>query len=200
MTHLSPGEFVDAAEGTLAAGRAAHLERCSRCAAQAVTVREALDAAALAEVPEPSPLYWQHLSARVRDRVAQETIVPAWRATPWREYVTARTLVPAASALALAGAVMVSVLLLPRRPPASLPYETAAIVATSPADLAIEPEDSEVWQVLTSAAADVPIEDAHAAGMAVPAGAVDRAVQRMTPDELTELRRLLQSELRGAGD
>ena len=44
------------------------------------------------------------------------------------------------------------------------------------------------------------LEVAHAAGMDIGAGAVDRAVQRMSPDELTELRRLLQSELRRSGD
>ena len=54
--------------------------------------------------------------------------------------------------------------------------------------------------MLTSAAAETPIEDAHAAGMAVPAGAIDRAVQRMTPEELSELGQLLQSEMRRSGE
>jgi hypothetical protein len=82
-------------------------------------------------------------------------------------------------------------------PAASVPPIVAGPAA---ADLIAEPDDSDVWQVLTSAAADVPVEDAHAAGMAVPSGAVDRAMQRLTPAELTELGRLLQSELRGPGD
>jgi len=34
----------------------------------------------------------------------------------------------------------------------------------------------------------------------VPASAIDRAVQGLSADELNELGRLLQSELRGSGD
>jgi DNA-binding GntR family transcriptional regulator len=53
--------------------------------------------------------------------------------------------------------------------------------------------------VLTSAAEETPIEDAHAAGMAVPSGAVDRAVQRMSPEELHALDQLLRREMQRAG-
>jgi hypothetical protein len=64
----------------------------------------------------------------------------------------------------------------------------------------IDADESEAWQVLTSAASEMPIDEAHAAGMAVPAGAVDCAVQRLSPAELDELRHLLQSELHRSGD
>jgi len=196
MSHLSPDEFVDAAEGVLDARRAAHLETCVACRGQAAQVAGALSAARDAEIPEPSPLYWGHLSARVRDAVAHETIVPAWRAVWSRSFGTHR-LVPVASVLALAGAVVVSGLMV-REGRVAIPIEHAAVVP--PSVEAGAADDSEAWQMLTSVAADTPMEEAHAAGMGMPAGAIDRAVQRMTPDELHALEQLLQTELHKAGD
>jgi hypothetical protein len=198
MTHLSPAEFVEAAERTLPPPRAGHLERCERCRTSMADVRAALDAAQAVDVPEPSPLYWQHLSANVRDRVASETIVPAWRAA-WREAFSMRALVPIGSALALVAAVIVAGELTHSRPVPRL-TETAAAVHGAAADPAVEPDDTDVWEVLTSAAAEVPIEEAHDAGMGVTWGAIDRAVQRMSPEELNELGHLLQSQLHGSGD
>jgi hypothetical protein len=54
--------------------------------------------------------------------------------------------------------------------------------------------------VLTAAAADLELEEAHAAGLSVQPSAIDRAVQRLTADELNELGRLLQSELKRASN
>jgi len=197
MNHLSPAEFVDAADRALAPARAAHLERCERCRTQMASVRAGRDAAGAADVPEPSPLYWQHLSANIRDRVADEAIVPAWRAASWREWLGVRTLVPLTSALVLAAAAFVAIL---RPGPPPVDVGPVPVVAGVSADAPIEPENADVWQVLTAAAADVRIEDAHEAGMHVPSAAIDGAVQRMTPAERNELGRLLQSELRGSGN
>jgi hypothetical protein len=176
---------------------AAHLAACSECQALAADVRSAWDAAAEMSVPEPSPLYWQHLAARVREQVAGETVVPAWRATPWREYLGLRNLMPVASALVLVAAV-IGTGLLTRHARVDMRGDagTAAALAN---EAVFEPDDSEVWDALTSAAADAPIDDAHDAAFAVSSSAVDHAVQRMTPEELSELSRLLQTELRGPG-
>jgi hypothetical protein len=201
MRHFSPAEFVDAADRALPPARAAHLDRCARCRDQAAAVQAALAAArgsGESDVPEPSPLYWQHFAANVRARVAAEAISPAWRAGGWRELVQARALVPIASVLIVIAAVFVAGEL--RRSPAPV---AAPDVTPAPARLAaeaVEPENSDAWLVLTSAAAEMPIEDAHAAGMGVPSAAIDRAVQRMSPEELSELGRLLRTEMRGSSD
>lgn len=197
MNHLSPGEFVDAADGVLPALRQAHLDQCARCAEEARAIRFAIDAARQPQVPEPSPLYWVHLAARVRDQVAAESIMPAWRAS-WRAF-RLRRLMPVASAVAVVAAVFVSGLMT-RPGRVAEPPAVAGVVRSVLADPGVELDDADAWDMLTSAAAETPIEDAHAAGMAVGAGAVDRAVQRMNPDELHELKRLLQSELRRSGD
>ena len=67
-------------------------------------------------------------------------------------------------------------------------------------DAALDAANGEVWDVLTSVASEMQIEDATAAGMSVHSAAIDGAVQKMTPDELRELGRLLRSELKGSGD
>ena len=45
MTHLSPAELVDAAEGTLGPSRVPHLETCAVCRDELTGVTAALDAA-----------------------------------------------------------------------------------------------------------------------------------------------------------
>jgi hypothetical protein len=161
---------------------------------------EALAAARDAEMPEPSPIYWAHLSARVRDAVARETIAPGWRAAAWWQPFSGHRLMPIASGAALAGAVIVTGLMM-RDARVAMPVDPSGGGPPPSADAAGgAPDESEAWQVLTAAAADTPIEDAHAAGMAVPAGAIDRAVQRMSADELNALGDLLQRELRRSGD
>jgi len=199
MSHLSPDDFVDAADETLRADRAAHLESCVRCREQAAAVRTAIEAARTVDVPEPSPLYWPHLAARVRERIADETIAPAWRTAEWWHVFGIRRLVPVASVAALVATVVVTQLAT-RDGRAPVPFPAAVSVGVPAAEAAVAAEDSEAWQMLTSAAAETPIEDAHAAGMAVPAGAIDLAVQRLSPDELNALGKLLQSELRRSGD
>jgi len=194
MNHLAPSEFVDLAEGTLDPDRAAHASECDACRAQANVVRDALHMiAASGDVPEPSPLFWDHLSARVRDGI---------NAPPRQMFGFGfRGFQPIVAVLALA-VVIFSVTLVTRdsrRAVAPGQVATApgsageAVGETEPAP---EVTHAEEWAVLTAAAADLQIDEAHAAGMAVQPAAIDRAVQRLTEAELTELGRLLQSELK----
>ncbi|MFN7978035.1 MAG: hypothetical protein U0P30_07860 [Vicinamibacterales bacterium] len=89
---LSPDEFVDLLDGTLAADRRAHLDTCATCAATAADVREALTAAESLEVPEPSPLFWPAVNARVRSAIADD----AAAARGWRAWLRLDVLVPIA--------------------------------------------------------------------------------------------------------
>jgi len=199
--HLRDTEFADFAEGTLAAPRAAHLEMCAECQAHAKQVAVALRDVSAIEMPEPSPLFWDHFSARVREQVAHERHErAAWWAT-----VGVRALIPLVAALAVI--IVVLVALLPRVTHA--PGATDALVASHTVGASVTPDmdvpadvdtqDAEVWQVLAAAASDMGVDDAHAAGMGVRPGAVDHAVTHMNQAELNELGRLLQTELKGSG-
>ena len=72
MTHLSDPEFVDLVEGRLAADRSRHTAACDACRAQADAIRDALNSAQRDAVPEPSPLFWVHFSARVSDAIGKQ--------------------------------------------------------------------------------------------------------------------------------
>ena len=203
--HLRDGEFVDFAEGTLAAPCAAHLDTCSRCREQAEAVAAALREAAAVEIPEPSPLFWKHFSARVREHIAQETPERA----AWWGSVSVRALVPLVATLAvivaIVSAMVVPRLMTPRTPPATA--ELASSHSTTDATLAadddlpssVDDRNAEVWAVLTAAASDMGVEDARAAGMVTHPGAVDHEVTHLSQAELTELGRLLQSQLKESG-
>src|SRR5215831_7618473 len=87
--HLSPQQFVDAAENAAPAAVQAHLDACRVCAARVAEMRAVLDDLDSApEMPEPSPLFWDHFSARVRAAVdAEPAAAPAWWPRWWRQVV-----------------------------------------------------------------------------------------------------------------
>ena len=192
MSHLSPAEFIDLADGVLPAGRAVHVDACAACRAQAETVADALQCAAATPVPEPSPLYWDQLSARVREAIAEtpERSIARWRVAG---------LQPVAAAV-VAGVLLFSGVMLVRSSRQSgVPVAEVAAPAgyvDQLSDPALDPDHAAEWAVLTAAAADLHLDEARDAGMAVHAGTVDQAVTQLSRDELSELGRLLQSELK----
>jgi len=193
MSHLSPAEFVDLVDGTLAAPRAAHVAGCADCRAQAEALHLVVRAAADVTVPDPPPFFWDRLSARIRAAVAETRPASRWRA-----------LVPLASAAALVVAVVGGIWIARSTERAPAPADASPVAERSlvamPDDATLDAANGEVWDVLTSVASEMQIEDATAAGMTVHPAAIDRAVQKLTPDELSELGRLLQSELKRSGD
>ena len=68
--HLGPDELVDLAERAHPESDAPHLLSCVQCRAKVDELRRAMALAAEVDVPEPSPLFWPHLSARVHDAVS----------------------------------------------------------------------------------------------------------------------------------
>ena len=203
MTHLSESEFVDLIENApgnvaLEPRRTEHVTTCPSCREQADAMRAVLRHSAVVDVPEPSPLFWEHLANRVRAEVA----VDPGAGSGWN-WVGIRGLVPLAAAMALIVAVVSGVLLVR----ATRGGHAAVRVADRSASTAPDPApvwtagtpdagNAAVWAVLTAAASGVALQDAHDAGMQVHPGAIDHAVQDLSVAELNELGRLLQSELK----
>src|SRR5262245_40928386 len=79
MSHLTPEELIDLVEGTEAGDPidrsvlTGHLASCVECRRQFEEARGMLAVAAETPVEEPSPLFWDHLSSRVREAVAAES-------------------------------------------------------------------------------------------------------------------------------
>ncbi len=102
--HLSPEELLALAEGHAAAG-VGHVAQCEVCRHEVESLRSVMLRVRRADVPEPSPLFWDHLSRRIHEAVAQERPEPR-PSEAWRRWLA--TALPLTAAVALALSVMVS--------------------------------------------------------------------------------------------
>ena len=94
--HVSNEAVVDLAEGLGSEPDRTHVAGCGSCTARVEEMRAGLSLAGSADVPEPSPLYWEAMRRSVGRRIAQEAR-PSWR----RDW-----LAPLAAAAALVVAVV----------------------------------------------------------------------------------------------
>jgi hypothetical protein len=189
MGHLSSEQLVDLAEGAANVAAARHAAGCPRCQQQVDELRVmlvSLDEAG--DIPEPSPMFWDHLSARVRDAIHAE---PPPRAAFWRTWAGWQPVAAAAMVILVA----VVALRLPRSassidPPAPAPAEQAADLTPVVLD--------EPLSLLADLATDVDWDTAgESLGAAV--GATDQAFSDLDAVERSELHRLLREALSGSG-
>jgi hypothetical protein len=207
MTHLSESELLDAAEARLSAERQRHAETCAACARQIEDLRDVLARTIGTDVPEPSPLFWDHFSARVRDEIANET-PGRWG---WTSGLRAWP-VAAAAAVVVALLVAISVFRAPSnqptagtdrqevadaRPPAVAPVDADADADSDPNDVDVEVD--EAWAVVRAVADDVVWDDVTNAGISARPGSADRAIQTLSAAERTELAALIAEELKRSG-
>jgi hypothetical protein len=225
MRHLTPEELVDLAEGVPMASSGQHAADCTACRQQLADLAAIISAATsarMSEAAEPSPLYWDRLSARVREAVAAERAPRgAWFGLPW-----SRASLPWAGGL-LAALVFASVVTMrvgssrevdgrklataqdvehpstyaPKHP-SRYAAEHASTYApehlsTSEASEALA--DDPTLSLVADLAASMDLDAASAAGLASGPGEADRAVYQLTGDERIELDRLLKEELRTPG-
>ena len=190
---LRPDEIIDYVEGGLDAERASHLATCATCQTAAADVRAALAEVAAAEIPEPSPFFWNSINRGV---TAAITTSPAARAG-WRSWLAWDTLLPVAAM----GAVLLALGASIARPPTS----TAPTVAMAPA----APPTTETAAATTLDSAPTAADDALAlvvdlAGTLPDAGADalalaplpdlgDVAASALSDDELQALEVILRA-------
>jgi hypothetical protein len=199
MTHFTDDEFVDLMDDVMPSARRAHLQKCDACRAQAGAMGAVLARAVDSkdsDVPEPSPLFWDHLSARVRDAVAAPAL-PTWRDRMWSPGA-AWTAGLASVALAVA----VSHSMLPHATLTLPPSAVAINVLNAPTArgaTAVEPADDietdEAWALVRSVADQVGWDEAHDAGISTRPDAAERMTLELSAREQSELARLLQREL-----
>ena len=70
--HVTDESLPDLAEGLGSEADLAHAAGCATCASRLAEVRSALSAARRADVPEPSPLYWEAMRRSVGRRIGEE--------------------------------------------------------------------------------------------------------------------------------
>jgi hypothetical protein len=197
MTHLSRAEFVDLIDSpvSLPADRARHVETCAQCRDEAEKLRAMRALAAEDEMPEPSPLFWDHFSARVTEELRREPL-PAprarWSPVPFATWAAAGMVV----LLLISTAIWRTTLHAPA------PHMPAQV--SGPSDLAtVEPVDDldndEAWAVVRAATADLVWEDAHEAGLTPRPGEVENEALQLNAAERVELERLLDEDMKRNG-
>jgi hypothetical protein len=209
MFHLSPDAFVDLLDGTIAEAQMPHLATCERCREQLSQLRAtwqtAVHAEMHADVPEPSPLFWDHLAARIRESVSEEVAQPRPAAVferglfghlraPRLSWWSIGGLVSAVGAVALAVAMQI--------PRTTEPVVRESVASQSPAPQIVattEPantvEQDETLGFVTDLASGVDWD--AAVGFEPSPGEVDRSVASLNEGERVELQRLLTDAIGG---
>ena len=191
--HLQPDELVDLAEGTRTESSVPHLAACEACRHQLAELKAMMSAAADVAVPEPSPLFWDHFSARVREAVAAEGV-------PRRSFWSWPRLALPVAVAAMAGVILAVALYTGPETRPDLPA-----VAPTPAVASIDllsdpqsPDDDTALTLVAELSSDMDLDGAREAGLAG-GGSAEHAVTHLDGGELRELRRLLQEELARSG-
>jgi hypothetical protein len=147
-----------------------------------------------AEVPEPSPLFWEHLSQRVHDAVAAEPV-------PSRSWSGRINFAWAGGIVAIAMVVLAVTVSMRHAPVASGPAVGAPeVVADAAASSSTLPplEDDASFAVMGELASEMDFEDAGAAGLVVAPGAAENALSQLSGDEQRAVVELLRQEIKNS--
>jgi hypothetical protein len=197
MTHLTDLEIVDQIDGALAPARAAHAAECASCRTKVDDFTQALARAKGVDIPEPSPLFWEHFSTRVREGIANGP-EPGW---PWYQQAAWKWGIACVLVALLVGGAAWR--LTRNAPEAGTSVVSNSIGgapsadASAPAGFAVEADQA--WGLVQSFADDVVWNDSVTADLDVRPGWVDRAAMNLTSDERDELLRLLKAESKRPG-
>ena len=194
--HLTPEELIDLAEGVRAEDAVPHLQSCEVCRQQIAALRTTMSAVGSSpgiDVPEPSPLFWDHLSQRVREAVAAEGM-PGSRFAGWRW----ETVVPASwrtwAMAGVAAAVLISIYV---TAPRTLTPSGGRGVAGAPS-AGLQPfgaADDPSLLLFADLTEQMDSGTITEAGWSSHVGSVDEVVASLTDGERLELQRLLEEEL-----
>ena len=211
--HLTPEEVVDLAEGTRDEQSAPHVLVCARCRGQLVEARATLAAVASVEMPEPSPLFWDHLSRQVSEAVAADSAADRMSRRMGRPVTwwTRVALPMSAGVLAVLTLVVVlgPALRSVRVPGDSAPSLSPGNVSRDAADVSpastgellsdtLTPSVDASLEFVADLAAGLDVSASDQAGLAS-RGSAEHAVTHMSGEELRELGRLLREELARSG-
>jgi hypothetical protein len=210
MTHLRESEFVDLLDHVLPAARARHVEECAACAEKIDLLRSTLGRVSDVEVPEPSPLFWEHFSARVQAGVKDATpgeLAPwsTWLSQAGFKWVVAGALVAVVGFAGFRVARIDST-----RPPNGAIVEgptmrDASSASTAAGDDLLDgldgkaADDDVAWGVVRAVADEVQWDDQVRANLAARPGTVERAVLSLKGEARAELIRLLEAETKRPG-
>jgi hypothetical protein len=195
MRHLTSDQLVDLAEGVRTEPSMPHLQSCAVCRAKLAELRTTLSAAGEVDVPEPSPLFWDHFSARVHDAVEAERANGAFAFGSWLSW---RRTAPGRIGPLWVGslaAVMLAIVIMTRGwvSETPVPPGSSAAVAASKAEAPIIADDASL-SLVADLVTDLDWDAAVEAGLTPHFGIADDVTQ-LNDDERRELNQLLRQEL-----
>ncbi|MEO5824184.1 MAG: hypothetical protein ABIT71_27055 [Vicinamibacteraceae bacterium] len=190
MSHLSRDERLLALDGGLDTARQAHLGNCTACRADVEALSGVLARVRAVDVPEPSPLFWDYLAARVEAAISREPAPTAARGwwSPRLAWAAIAVVVTAAGAGVLSRSI--------RQPVAPIVAHVASVTGGEPSvsaggaagdvDGPIEGDATsgdDGWALLAAVAEEAGPDDAFAPA----AGQAELAISSLTAEERTAL-------------
>ena len=187
---LRPEDFVDTLDGRASRDSAAHVAMCPQCRATLAEIRATLAEAEHTEVPEPSPLFWSQLNARVHASINNGTSAEA--PGGWWAWLRWDVVVPLAAVATVAVALASAVDRWPAAPstPTTPPVADTS-VAMSDTSLAVADDDSALG-FMFDLTATLPGSEWDALGVSVLPD-LGVASQALSADEQQALSVLLQA-------
>jgi hypothetical protein len=204
--HLTPEELIDALDRPLPPDRQQHTATCAVCRAERARLDEMVREVGAVDVPEPSPLFWDHLSARINERIALEpapathtrwtlaSLSEAWRVGGWPRWAMAGTALAVCAVLGwLALAARDGASTSPRLDTSVARGVTPAINGGDAPPLDLLDEE---WAVMERVAEHVAWDDdADTASIDVKPATVEYALNDLSPEERQALVELLRAEM-----
>jgi hypothetical protein len=183
MSHLSRDERLLALDDALPEARAAHLAECTACRADVEALRRVVARVRASDVPEPSPLFWDYLAARVSDAIAREPVPVAAPAAWWRmpRYTWAAA---ALAALAVLAGYLGPVRRQPEPAPVAAQVRPDTTLATGIAREPDDPDRDDVdgWGLIAAIA-----DEGGAAGFDPQVGQSELTISTLTAEERAAL-------------
>lgn len=196
MRHCTAQELMDVMDGARDEASLPHLATCEPCTAALRELWQVLGAVRHVPVPEPSPLFWDHLSARVREAVAAGPVPSMGWWIRWR------LVLPVAGVVAALGLAVFAVPHLRDRAeaPATLAESPGrSEVPESPALSAGATDDDPSIGLIFELVDELDLDTVTNAGLTASAGATDAALDELSSDERRELERLLKQAIGSPG-
>ncbi len=185
---LRPEELIDALDGCAGPEVEAHVATCRQCHSAVADLRAALAAAESADVPEPSPLFWSQVNARVRAAIGDEA--GTGRPASWWAWLRWDVVVPVAGLATVLVALASAVGRVPAIPDPSAAQPASVVADDSP--LVAAAADNGALELMFDLAATMPATEWETLGMStLPDLGV--AAQSLSVDEQRALSALLQA-------
>ena len=190
MRHLTSEQLVDVAEGVRTEPSMPHLQSCEACRTKLAELRTTLSAAGEVDVPEPSPLFWDHFSARVHEAVEAERANRTFAFGRWSSWRTLPLWLGSLAAVILA----IVIVTRGRVSEAPAPPGPVGVVVESQAEAPASVDDASL-SLVADLVTDLDWDGAVEAGLTPHLGSADDVLTELNDDERRELNQLLRVEL-----